>query len=76
VFGVAREKSISSAEAAVKMDIYPWDNFVELNDTEQIWIKYGIGNAAGGDFLIDGKGIIVAVNPSIDDIIDFLEKLK
>ena len=73
VVGVAREKNTSvAAETAVKMDKYPWENLVELNDIEQIWVKYGIGNAGGGDFLIDENGIIVAVSPSIDEIRDFL----
>ena len=74
VIGVAREKSISTAEAAIKMDKYPWENLVELNDTEQIWVKYGIGNAGGSVFLIDKKGTIVAVAPSIEEIRDFLAK--
>jgi len=73
VIGVAREKSISTAEAATKLDKYPWENLVELNDTEQIWAKYGIGNTAGSDFLIDKKGNIVAVAPSIEEIRNFLK---
>jgi len=74
VIGVAREKSISTAEAAVKSDKYPWENLVEIDDVEQIWNKYGLGNIAGGNFLIDENGIIVAVSPSIDEIRDFLVK--
>ena len=74
VIGVARERgSSSAAETAVKLDKYPWENLVELNDVEQIWEKYGIGGAAGSDFLIDEKGIIVSVAPSIDEIRDFLK---
>ena len=73
VVGVAREKSISTAEAAVKLDKYPWKNLVELNDTEHIWVKYGIGNAGGSVFLIDENGVIAAVNPSIDEIRNFLK---
>jgi len=72
VIGVAREKSISTAEAAAKQDKYPWENLVELNDVEQIWVKYGIGNAAGSKFLIDEKGNIAAVNPSVEEIRNFL----
>ena len=72
VIGVAREKSISTAEAAIKLDKYPWENLVELNDVEQIWVKYGIGNAGGGVYLIDKEGNIVAVAPSIEEIRDFL----
>ena len=74
VIGVARERNTSAAaEAAIKLDKYPWENLVELNDTEQIWAKYGIGNAAGSDFLIDEKGNIIAVSPSIEEIKNFLK---
>ena len=43
-----------------------------LNDAEKIWAKYGIGNAGGEIFLIDEKGIIVAISPSIEEIRSFL----
>ena len=72
VIGVARERNVSTAETAVKTDKYPWENLVELNDAEKIWEKYGIGNSGGSVFLIDENGIIVANNPSIEEIRDFL----
>jgi thiol-disulfide isomerase/thioredoxin len=75
VIGVARERgSTTAAEAAVKLDKYPWENLVEIDDVEKIWVKYGIGNAGGSDFLIDENGIIVAVAPSIEEIREFLKK--
>ena len=75
VIGVARERgSSAAAEAAVKSDKYPWVNLVEIDDVENIWVKYGLGNSAGSDFLIDGNGIIVSVAPSIDEVRDFLKK--
>ena len=74
VVGIARERSMSSAEAAIKLDKYPWENLVELNDVEQIWVKYGIGNSGGSHFLIDEKGTVIAVAPSIEEIRDFLAK--
>ena len=74
VIGVAREKNVATAIAAAELDEYPWENLVELNDAEQIWNKYGIGNAGGSIFLIDEKGIIVAVAPSIEEVRNFLEK--
>lgn len=72
VIGVAREKSASAAEAAINMDKYPWENLVELNDTGKIWEKYGIGNSGGMVFLIDENGIIVATDPSIEEVRNFL----
>jgi len=72
VIGVARERNISAAVAAIELDKYPWENLVELNDAEKIWEKYGIGNSGGMIFLIDENGIIVATDPSIDKIREFL----
>jgi thiol-disulfide isomerase/thioredoxin len=71
VIGVARETAISNAEAAIRTDGYPWENLVELNDAGQIWAKYGIGNAGGMIFLIDENGIIVASDPTAEEVRDF-----
>ena len=73
VIGVARERgTAAAAEAAVKLHNYPWKNLVELDDVGQIWNKYGMGGAGGCKFLIDEKGIIVAINPSVEEIRNFL----
>jgi|GEM_PF-3342402 len=72
VIGVAHEKNISTAEAAIRLDKYPWENFVELNDVEQIRLKYGIAGSLGSHFLIDENGKIIDVAPSIDEIREFL----
>ena len=72
VIGVAREKHVSTAEVAIQLDKYPWENLVELKDAGKIWEKYGIDNSGGGVFLIDQNGIIVAGDPSIEDIRSFL----
>ena len=73
IIGIARERGTSSAaEAAVTLHKYPWENLVEVDDAGQIWNKYGMGGAAGCKFLIDEKGIIVAINPSVDEIRNFL----
>ena len=72
VIGVAHEKNISTAEAAIRLDKYPWENFVELNDVERIRLKYGFAGGMGNHFLIDERGNIIAVAPSIKEIRDFL----
>ena len=45
------------------------------NNVEEIRLKYGFAGGAGSHFLIDEKGNIIAVAPSIDEIRDFLLKL-
>ena len=46
----------------------------ERNDTNEIWMKYRIPNAAGGTFLIATHGIILAVNPTAEEIESILQK--
>ena len=76
VIGVARERNnAKDMKAAIEKDGYPWINLVEINDKAQIWSKYGISNAAGGSYLIDKTGRILAVNPSAEEIEDILEKV-
>ena len=75
IIGVAREKGNTEAmKNAIKKDNYPWQNLVELNDKAKIWSKYGIANAAGGTFLIDKSGRILAINPSVEEVEALLEK--
>lgn len=70
VVGVARENGSTKAmEKAIKSDGYPWTNLVELNDRAGIWSKYQAGNAGGKIILVDRNGIIIAVNPSPEEII-------
>lgn len=75
VIGVAREQgSDARMKEAIKKDGYPWLNLIELNDTNQIWTKYRIPNAAGGTFLVNAEGIILAINPTVEEIESILQK--
>ncbi len=47
---------------------YPWKELSEINGKNNIWEKYNISNGAGGQFLIDNKGVIVAINPSYEEL--------
>ena len=47
---------------------YPWLLLAEVNDENKIWEKYCISGGGGGQFLMDEKGKILAVNPSPDDL--------
>jgi hypothetical protein len=56
--GIARERNTTNAmKAAIERNKYPWLNLVELNDKENIWVKYRLGNAGGGEFLVDENEI-------------------
>ena len=75
VVGIARERNTTNAmKAAIERNKYPWLNLVELNDKEKIWIKYGLGNAGGGEFLVDENGVILAVSPTDKEIEKILKE--
>lgn len=75
VVGVARENALSNGVKAAEKDKYPWINLIELKDAGKIWSKYGIDNAGGSTFLVDKNGIILAINPTDDEVRVILEKL-
>jgi thiol-disulfide isomerase/thioredoxin len=75
VIGIAREQSKNSMLNAVNSDKYPWTNYLELNDKNAIWTKFGIGNAGGRDFLVDAQGNFLAVNTSPKEVKEILQGL-
>lgn len=77
VIGVAREEIAESGIKAARQDGYPWLNLLEVGDRNNIWEKYGIGNAGGATFLVDKDGIILAIKPTLEELEQILkEKLK
>ena len=78
VVGVARERNNTNAmKAAIERHKYPWLNLVELHDSANIWVKYGLGNSGGGDFLVDENGVILIINPTAEEVKKILkERLK
>ncbi|MDR0811056.1 MAG: TlpA family protein disulfide reductase, partial [Paludibacter sp.] len=75
VVGIAREQTKGVMEKAAEKDKYPWTNLLELNDKYAIWTKFGIGNAGGGEFLVDAEGNFLAVNATPEEMKNILEKL-
>ena len=75
VVGVARENNNTDAmKAALEKDGYPWLNLVELNDAGRIWPKYGAGNGGGRIILVAADGTIVAVDPTDEEILSYLQR--
>lgn len=52
---------------AIGRDKYPWLNLIELNDRIKLWNQYGI-RGGGGTFLVDRNGIILAVDPTAEEV--------
>ncbi|MBD8490852.1 AhpC/TSA family protein [Echinicola sp. CAU 1574] len=75
IFGVAREfDNTNKLEIALAREKFPWKNFVELDDKNDIWLKYNIPFSGGGTFLIDQKGTIVAIDPSAEEVENFIQQ--
>lgn len=74
VVGVARERSREAGINAAKADQYPWLNLLEINDSQNIWKKYGLGNSGGGLFLVDDSGLILAISPNAEEVRAILEE--
>ncbi len=69
IVGVACEyRNTNAFDIAVKRDQYPWLNLVELDNKNSIWNKYNISGSGGCTYLIDARGIIVAIHPDADEL--------
>jgi thiol-disulfide isomerase/thioredoxin len=59
---------------AVDKEKYPWQNLSEISNKGKIWEKYNIMNAGGRIFLIDNKGTILAIDPSVVEVEKMLKE--
>ena len=75
IISFAREVKKGAMEVAAAQDGYPWKSTAEINDEYRIWERNGVNNTAGGGFLIDEHGIILAVYPSADELEKILQRL-
>ena len=60
-------KNIESYQKAIDKENFPWRNLREINNENRIWEKFNIMNSGGATFLIDNEGIILAINPTIEE---------
>jgi thiol-disulfide isomerase/thioredoxin len=76
ICAVAREyKNTDALKYRIEKEKFPWINLVEMDDKNQIWLHYNV-QGGGRKFLVDNKGIILAIEPSVDEIRKILsEKL-
>ncbi len=69
VIAVAREvEDTREMEQAIKQDGYPWPQLVELDDRTHLWSQYGSNNAPGRKILFDKTGLILAIDPSLEEL--------
>ena len=74
IISFAREMKEGAMEAAAAQDGYPWTSTAEINDKYKIWEQNGVRSSAGGGYLIDEHGIILAVYPSADELEAILKR--
>lgn len=75
IVGVAGEfDNTVRLESFLEKEKWPWIQLVELDKQNNIWNKYGIDNSGGKIFLIDEQGIIIAIDPTADEVKEELEK--
>ena len=60
--------SIDEALKAIDKYEYPWSTYLEVSDKNQIWEKYNISRSGGAQFLINDKGVIISINPTINEL--------
>lgn len=76
ILGIANEfKNTNAFVKAIEKDKYPWLNLIELENKNRIWDKYNISNSGGSTFLIDTRGIILAIHPDAEELDKILKGL-
>lgn len=76
VLGVANEfKNTNAFKKAIEKDKYPWLNLIELDNKNRIWDIYNISNSGGSSYLVDSKGVILAINPDAKQLEKMLGEL-
>lgn len=76
IVGVGREnKNDAYMRHIVEKDGYPWPYLAEIDDSNNIWAKFGTPNAPGRTILVDRNGTILAIDPKPDELRKFLTLL-
>ena len=74
IIGVAGEfKNTDRLVKFIEKEKWEWLNLVELDRKNNIWQKYGVDGSGGGMFLIDENGLILAKNPTAEEVRKELE---
>ncbi|NME71248.1 TlpA disulfide reductase family protein [Flammeovirga aprica] len=74
IIGVAGERENTDKFVRfLEKEKWPWLNLVEVDDQNNIWQKYNIAGSGGGIFLIDENGLILAKDPTAEEVRKVLE---
>lgn len=69
IVGVAGEfRNTDRLVKFLEKEKWPWINLVELDRENALWQKYGVDGGGGGMFLIDQEGVILAKDPTAEEV--------
>ncbi|WP_159023907.1 TlpA family protein disulfide reductase [Formosa sp. L2A11] len=69
IIGVAGEfKNTDRLVEFLEKEQWEWLNLVELDRQNKIWQKYNVDGSGGGMFLIDENGVILAKDPTAEEV--------
>jgi len=76
IVGVAAEiKDTKAMKNQLDKEKWPWINLVELDHQNHIWDKYGASFGGGKIILVDRMGVVLAINPTADEVREKLKEL-
>jgi len=76
IVGVAAELDNTEAmEKRLDIEKWPWVNLVELDHQNNIWHKCGASFGGGKIIMVDQKGVIIAINPTAEEVKEKLEEV-
>jgi peroxiredoxin len=75
IIGITQEYSkTDSIESFIQKQEYPWTTVIDKKTQLGLWDKYNLSEKAGGLFLINSSGQIVAVNLSAQKVKQYLDE--
>ena len=75
VVAIARERTLSAMEKAMKRDGYPWPSLIEpMNDENHVWSKNGAARGGGAMILVDRDGTILSTSTEASELEPLIRK--
>jgi thiol-disulfide isomerase/thioredoxin len=76
IVGIAAEiKDTEAMKKRLEREKWPWINLVELDHQNHIWDKYGASFGGGKIIMVDKNGVILAINPTAEEVRKKLEEI-
>lgn len=74
IISAAREDVNDRAwKSIIAKEKFPWVNMIDMDPWHPIWNTYGYANGSGTTFLFGTDGLLIKIDPSIQDIEDAIK---